>query len=1065
MKKILTQNFLTSPVTVLLIAILFLFNINAIAQNALFTMTAAAGTEFGSIIGIKPDSTTLLQTVIFDGLAGGNPSYSTMVLHSNGKMYGTTNIGGKYNLGVLYEYNPISNTYSVLYHFDGLSGSKPQAGLCIAVNGKLLGVTSVGGLNNKGVIYEYDIINSLYTKKKDLSLTNGSGPLGPMVEFTGNGKFYFLCGSGNTGTGAFTGSIIEYDYIANSTQQRKLAFLNSSATSFGISPNCGFVQYGSKLYGTTFYGGVNNVGTLFEYIPGGTTITKKYDFISSTGANPNGTLRALNGKLYGVTYAGGIKDSGVVFEFDTLTSTFTKKADFTFSSGGRPNNNFFLAANNKFYGLTVYGGANNYGTIYEYNYLANSLSKKVDCDASTGGKSICSFVQNTDGKLYAVPNNGGLQIDGGTLISYDTSSNTISKKFDFQSAINGANPQASLTNTLGGRIFGVAKFGGINGAGILFEYFPTTNTYTKLVDFSVTFGKNPIGTLCEAPNGKLYGTTDKGGLSDFGTIFEFNPTGNVFTKKLDNTSNTPELNSFVYSTGNKLINVSTSASNPSTISPDGAIVEYDYSTNTLTKLYSFANTTGANPQGTMFKANNGKLYGQTPSGGANNVGVIYEFDHATNTYTKKIDLAQSTGKIGYAGFTIGNTNSILGVAYEGGLNGGDPSNFDGVLYEYNFVANTYTVKYNFALSSGSKPKGPLCLASNGKYYGLTTLGGANGKGVVYQYDLATNTFTKRFDLAANTGWGPAFSGFIEAAVGACINPTQPTVASSANNVCPSTTLTLTASGTLNDATQWSWYTGSCGGTLIGAGTTFTVAPTVTTTYYVKGTGGCTSGASCGTITITVKPKATSTLSITSCNPYTWTNGVTYSVSGTYTQTISGGGSNGCDSIATLVYVKKNATSSVTNINSCLPYTWTNGTTYSVTATANQTLVNAAGCDSIATLNFTRKLPSNSTTNITSCNSFTWVNGTTYTTSTVATYTLTNAAGCDSVLTLNFTRKQANNSTTNIASCIPYTWTNGTTYSATTIATQTLVNTAGCDSIATLNFTRKQATNSTTNIAS
>ncbi|MFM2193169.1 MAG: hypothetical protein RLZZ118_2126, partial [Bacteroidota bacterium] len=1036
----LALNFLKSIILVLLPAILLLFNSIVIAQNALFTTVGSGGKEFGAVIGIKPDSINLMQSKVFDGLPGGNPLYSTMVLHTNGKMYGTQSIGGKFNLGVIYEYNPATNGYTVLYDFDGgTNGGSPQGGLFIAVNGKMYGTTRYGGSasgsSGFGVIFEFNPFLNQYLKKANLSASVGYNPLG-CINQAPNGKYYLLCGSGGQSytVGSIStqslGEIIEID-SSTFAISRKVAFASNPAlgtASVGRSPASGLLFYNGKFYASTQYGGLNGVGILFEYVPGTTTATKIYDFITANGANPQGTLSMVNGKLFGTTNLGGVNSQGVIFQFDIANNTYTKKADFSSTIGAQPSGQLILASNNKFYGFALFGGANNFGTLYEFNYLSNTLTKKIDCNTTIGGKPYGGLVQNTDGKLYGTPNNGSFS-DGGTLISFDTSSNAAVKLIDFQSAINGANPQSSLTKTTSGRIFGLTKNGGVNGAGTLFEYFPTSNTITKLIDFSSTNGKNPIGAMIEAPNGKLYGTTDKGGTSDLGTIFEFNPTGNVFTKKIDNTSNTPELNSFVYSTGSKLLTISATATYTVNLQQNGAIVEYDYNTNALTTKYIFLGNTGADPKSTLFKANNGKLYGVTSGGGDSSVGVIYEYDHTADVYTKKIDLSQPIGKIGFASLVEGNTNTLLGVTSEGGLNNsGEPSNYDGTIFEYDFVANTYSVKYNFSAANGFAPKGPLFKASDGKYYGLTTKGGANGKGVIYQYNLATNTYTKKFDLVASSGTSPAFSGFIEAAVGACTNPTQPTVASSANNVCPGTTLTLTASGTLNDATQWSWYTSSCGGTLIGTGTTFTVAPTVTTTYYVKGTGGCTSGASCGTITITVKPKATSTLSITSCNPYTWTNGVTYSVSGTYTQTITGGGSNGCDSIATLVYVKKNATNSVTNINSCVPYTWTNGTTYSVTATANQTLVNAAGCDSISTLNFTRKLPSNSTTNITSCNSFTWVNGTTYTTSTVATYTLTNAAGCDSVLTLNFTRKLPSSSVTNISSCLPYTWTNGTTYS-------------------------------------
>ncbi len=86
----------------------------------------------------------------------------------------------------------------------------------------------------------------------------------------------------------------------------------------------------------------------------------------------------------------------------------------------------------------------------------------------------------------------------------------------------------------------------------------------------------------------------------------------------------------------------------------------------------------------------------------------------------------------------------------------------------------------------------------------------------------------------------------------CTNPTVPTLStsSSANCGAQSTTLNI-AAGTLNDATSWQWYSGSCGGTSAGSGTSISVSPSVTTTYYARGEGGCVTPGSCASITITV----------------------------------------------------------------------------------------------------------------------------------------------------------------------------------------------------------------------
>ncbi len=83
--------------------------------------------------------------------------------------------------------------------------------------------------------------------------------------------------------------------------------------------------------------------------------------------------------------------------------------------------------------------------------------------------------------------------------------------------------------------------------------------------------------------------------------------------------------------------------------------------------------------------------------------------------------------------------------------------------------------------------------------------------------------------------------------------TAPIVVASELSVCAGTAVTLTPNGALNNSAGWRYYTASCGGTLVGSGNSAVVTPTVTTTYYVRGEGGCgtTPNGNCGTVTINV----------------------------------------------------------------------------------------------------------------------------------------------------------------------------------------------------------------------
>lgn len=64
------------------------------------------------------------------------------------------------------------------------------------------------------------------------------------------------------------------------------------------------------------------------------------------------------------------------------------------------------------------------------------------------------------------------------------------------------------------------------------------------------------------------------------------------------------------------------------------------------------------------------------------------------------------------------------------------------------------------------------------------------------------------------------------------------------------TLLYVSTGTLNNAANWEWYSGSCGGTYIGSGDSINVYPQGNITYFARGEGGCTTPSICKSIIIT-----------------------------------------------------------------------------------------------------------------------------------------------------------------------------------------------------------------------
>jgi len=232
---------------------------------------------------------------------------------------------------VLFEYDPVLYAYTQKHEFDSLTGSNPEGSLMQASNGKLYGMTSKGGVNDDGVIFEYDLVTNAYTTKFDFdNLVTGRVPFGSLIE-SSNGKFYGMTSAGGAQD---RGVLFEYDPTINVYTQK----LNFRGFTNGNGPFGSLIEAANgKLYGLTSEGGANNMGVLFEYEPATNTYAKKIDFNGTLkGRNPKGSLlEASNGVLYGMTSAGGSFDDGVIFSYDISTNIFSTTVVFGFLNKGK----------------------------------------------------------------------------------------------------------------------------------------------------------------------------------------------------------------------------------------------------------------------------------------------------------------------------------------------------------------------------------------------------------------------------------------------------------------------------------------------------------------------------------------------------------------------------------------------------------------------------------------------------------------------------------------------------------------------------------------------------------
>ena len=662
---------------------------------------------------------------------GGFPISQKMIEADNGNLYGMTNQGGYEGLGVIFEYNPSTNSYKSLHDFRGLDGSTPFGSLFQASNGKLYGMTQDGGEFDNGVLFEYDLISFSYLKLIDFDGALGRSPYGDLIE----AKPEQLFGLTNSGGDNNRGVLFKYDIIVDSIEV--LYHLNDEN---GSRPNGSLIQLGNLLFGNTDSGGDEDLGTIFKYDLDNNEFSKLFDFTEENGEDPMGFLTlGPNGSLYGTTFRGGpLEDFGLIFEFNPVTNEYNIRYEFIGINGSTPSGHMLLASNNKFYGITRRGGDENDGVLYEFNPANNFYLAKIyfgnnpEFESNTN---LNGLVEHSNGKIYGITANGG-NYGAGVIFQYEPSNNEIQKKIDFDYMPNGAYPQFGLIKGSDGNYYGTNSFGGEFDYGVLYKFNLSTNGFSKLHDFNGINGRQPSGTPMEANNNKHYGVTKFGGSNDEGILYQYDPISNETTSVLDfaDVTSSRPIGSLLQASNGLIYGVTEGSSGES-----GVVYTFNIQTAEYSAIHEFNFENGFSPNEGLIEANNGLLYSTTFFGGDFNKGVFYSIDINNNNAYKKIKEFSDNDSLGYytnGKLTVTSDGSIYGVNRAGGV-----GVMGGVLYKYDPNTNIITPLFDFELDTGHFPIGGLLLASNEKLYGSTRVGGDFDNGILYEYDIANNLYS------------------------------------------------------------------------------------------------------------------------------------------------------------------------------------------------------------------------------------------------------------------------------------------------------------------------------------
>ncbi len=276
----------------------------------------------------------------FAGSDGANP-YAGVIMDANGNLFGTTFHGGASLFGTVFELSPSSSsptgyTEAFLYSFTGAGndGEYPYAGLIMDGEGNLLGTTNAGGTYGDGTVFEIakDQTTGAYATTPTTlvsfnydGVTNfdGANPQAGLIADANGNLFGTTYTGGEYGDGTVfeivnSGGVAAPIYASTPTT---LVSFNSSNGSDGRLPHAGLIiDAAGNLFGTTRLGGATGNGTVFEVTINSTSTgyassPNTFSFSGSNGSDPYaGLIADAQGNLFGTTRVGGSSSLGTAFE-------------------------------------------------------------------------------------------------------------------------------------------------------------------------------------------------------------------------------------------------------------------------------------------------------------------------------------------------------------------------------------------------------------------------------------------------------------------------------------------------------------------------------------------------------------------------------------------------------------------------------------------------------------------------------------------------------------------------------------------------------------------------------
>ena len=300
----------------------------------------------------------------FNGMDGALP-IGSLVEDSGATLYGTTSEGGSngpFGPGTVFKITP-DDIVITLHNFNGDDGDQPSVTLVLATDGNLYGTTWQGGSNNYGTIFKVTTAGGFTVLHSFTGGTDGQYP-GPLIQAS-DGNFYGTAwGGADNNCGADGGCGVIFRITAQGDFTKIYQFQGSSNDGYGPQ---GIIEGSDgNFYGTALsFSRVlcnSECGSVFKVTPNG-SLTQLHVFNGTDGNIPLGQLLlATDGNFYGTTEEGGAYAGGTVFKMTpsgALTSLYSFCSDpqDNCPDGDGPASGVMQASDGTLYGTTV-------GTIF-----------------------------------------------------------------------------------------------------------------------------------------------------------------------------------------------------------------------------------------------------------------------------------------------------------------------------------------------------------------------------------------------------------------------------------------------------------------------------------------------------------------------------------------------------------------------------------------------------------------------------------------------------------------------------------------------------------------------------